>query len=111
MTSISRDHTEFLGKYLRQIIKEKLALLRKDAALVYSVRTHYLKNLVEEYCLDICPKDVFFIDPCLERNKSFQQRNWSLAKKCMEYLYGERSGRVDQDNKKTFGESSVHKVG
>ena len=36
LTSISRDHTEFLGKYLRQIIKEACSFKKRYCSSILS---------------------------------------------------------------------------
>ncbi len=50
LTSISRDHIEFLGSKLSGILKEKIAVARKDNILVSSVEQSFLRPLVSEYC-------------------------------------------------------------
>ena len=46
LTSISRDHTEYLGRNYKEIVLEKLGILRKNTSLIYSTRTSYLKNII-----------------------------------------------------------------
>lgn len=111
LTSISRDHTEFLGNKFRQILKEKLALLRENTNLIYSVRTHYLKKLVDDYCIEAGAKGVSFIDPCLGSNQNFQKRNWAIAKKCMEYLFGGKPRLIDPFSQQSFGRGAILKIG
>ena len=48
LTSISRDHTEFLGNTYKDIVSEKLGVLRESCKLVFSVNSEYLKNIVEK---------------------------------------------------------------
>lgn len=48
LTSISRDHQEFLGRTYRQILREKLGVLRSNARLISSLETSYLKQKTKE---------------------------------------------------------------
>jgi len=79
LTSISRDHTEYLGNFYREIVPEKLGVLRKKSKLVYSVQTDYIDKLIckiaHEKKLDAPIK--------LQTTGEFsnyRKRNWELAK-------------------------------
>jgi dihydrofolate synthase / folylpolyglutamate synthase len=88
LTSISRDHTEILGKKYKHIVFEKLGVLRKASALVYSVRSKYVKKLVEEATSNVGSSEVFFISPDDKKYICYKERNWVLASKGFELLTG-----------------------
>lgn len=46
LTSISRDHQEFLGKYYRSILFEKLGVLREKSHLLSTLHLNYLQEKV-----------------------------------------------------------------
>jgi len=50
ITSISRDHQEFLGNSYRQILEEKLGITRPGVPLVCAFELNYLNQLTEDFC-------------------------------------------------------------
>lgn len=50
ITSISRDHQEYLGNRFDLILKEKIAISRKN--LITGFSNNYLERIAERYCLD-----------------------------------------------------------
>jgi dihydrofolate synthase/folylpolyglutamate synthase len=50
ITSISRDHQEFLGNRFDQILIEKMGIARASHPLITSFDLKYLNELVEQYC-------------------------------------------------------------
>ncbi len=50
IVSISRDHQEYLGSTLREILFEKLAITRKKQILIHGVKQKYLQGLIKKYC-------------------------------------------------------------
>lgn len=49
LTSISRDHQEFLGSRLDNILQEKLGVLRKKSCLVSNLSSQYLNERVQKH--------------------------------------------------------------
>ncbi len=49
LTSISRDHQEYLGSRYDQILMEKLGVLRPGASLFSHLESHYLNQLTEKH--------------------------------------------------------------
>jgi len=52
ITSISRDHQEFLGNSFAEILKEKLGITRTGVPLVSAFELKYLKSLASTYCVE-----------------------------------------------------------
>ena len=50
ITSISRDHQEFLGNSFRQILLEKLGITRPGVPLVTAFNLKFLRDLTRDYC-------------------------------------------------------------
>jgi dihydrofolate synthase / folylpolyglutamate synthase len=50
ITSISRDHTEILGRNYWQILNEKLGITRPKVPLLTGVRSAYLVHLINSHC-------------------------------------------------------------
>lgn len=80
LTSISRDHQEFLGNRYSEILHEKLGVLRPGATLFSALESRYLRELTERFChrLGVTWQDLF-IEGALNRESSFSQRNRRLA--------------------------------
>ncbi len=93
ITSISRDHTEFLGKNLKDILMEKIQIVRPNSYLIYSVRTKYLKSLVKKNIKSLNLKDVILIDPESNRFANYQNRNLEMAKRALSILLGKKVKR------------------
>ncbi|MGK0367984.1 MAG: dihydrofolate synthase/folylpolyglutamate synthase, partial [Thermoproteota archaeon] len=56
LTSISRDHQQFLGNRYDQILKEKLGVLRENKSLICGAQSNYINELSEKYAKSINSK-------------------------------------------------------
>jgi len=80
LVSISRDHQEFLGHSLREILYEKLEISRKHTILIHGIQQKYLQNLIKSYCLDREIFDIGVYDQKLIDDKaSFHVLNLKIA--------------------------------
>ena len=86
LTSISRDHTEFLGGSYKSILSEKLGVLRPSSKFIYSVRTEYLKLKIKNYCERLKIKDSVFVSPYAPENTDYQYRNKLMAYEAFKML-------------------------
>lgn len=50
LTSLSHDHEEFLGDDLSMILKEKMAIGRRDAPFVFALEQKHLRDQMKSYC-------------------------------------------------------------
>ena len=79
LTSISRDHTEYLGSTYKKILKEKLGVVRRNSNFIFSTRTNYLTKLVKDFAMEIKVKDLIYVSPCTMENVNYHQRNFNMA--------------------------------
>ena len=93
LTSISRDHTEILGRFYRDILNEKIRLLRPGKILIQSVRTNYLQKFISDYCDEKEVNVNIFVDP--KKYKSFKRRNFEIARSAIEAIYKDNLENVD----------------
>lgn len=88
LTSISRDHQEFLGHRYQQILYEKLGVLRLNCTLISALESQYLRSLCAEKVKDLMVtwKDLFATQQ-LSSKASFSERNRGLAQEIWLALY------------------------
>ena len=89
LTSISRDHTEYLGSFYHQIVREKLGVLREKSKLLFSVRTKYIEKLVLQEAKKLKVQQINRIAP-EGKYIDYRIRNWELAKESYESLTKEK---------------------
>lgn len=79
LTSIGRDHQEFLGERLEDILKEKWGVARKEQTLISALEQTFLRECSEDLtprpkiCLDLFGQQI------LERSMTFEKRNLTLS--------------------------------
>lgn len=75
LTSISRDHQEFLGNSYHSILKEKLGVVPLEGTLISNLELAYLRQLTRRYCGErgIKWRDIF----C--PGTTYTERNQQLA--------------------------------
>lgn len=80
LTSISRDHQEFLGTTYSSILMEKLGVLRKETKFFSTLETKYLRSKTQEYCqkMEVQWTDLFETSQ-LSLKSTFSERNRALA--------------------------------
>lgn len=81
ITSISRDHQEFLGNRFDQILIEKMGIARASHPLITSFDLKYLNELVEQYCK---PKGIHWRS--VQVSKLFQVTNQNIVKEVIDEL-------------------------
>ncbi len=80
LTSISRDHQEFLGPRYENILFEKLGVTRSGAWLVSALESKYLQELTQNFCH--CQGTEWtdlFTQGVLTKESDFSSRNRLLA--------------------------------
>lgn len=89
ISSISRDHAEFLGNRYESILMEKIAISRSGKLLVTNLEQHYLRKLSGKYCNEKSVKhqDLFELG-IVSSNDNFSIRNQKLAKFVCEKKFG-----------------------
>ncbi len=87
LTSISRDHVEFLGHKLSGILKEKIAVSRSERYLVAAVEQSYLRPLIHEHCSANRIELVDLWEADLKEGMDFHQRNQICAEMSFHKLY------------------------
>lgn len=117
ITNISRDHTEVLGHTYREILREKLGICRKGVPLITSIKSCYLKKLIDIYSEE---KKITVIYS--KGSGDFSAKNKKLAVSVYQQLTGVNldelilsklcASSVDHRvQKKYIGESIVHCFG
>jgi dihydrofolate synthase/folylpolyglutamate synthase len=117
ITNISRDHTEVLGHTYREILREKLGICRKGVPLITSIRSCYLKKLIDIYNEE---KKITVIYS--KSSGDFSAQNKKLAESVYKQLTGVtldelligKLGASSVDHRvkqKVIGESIVHCYG
>ncbi len=79
LPSISRDHQEFLGKRLDQILKEKLGTMRKKSTLIHFLQSEYLNELTDRYVKSIGAESIALKTKIFLPEHDFTLRNSALA--------------------------------
>lgn len=88
LTSISRDHVEFLGHTYREIVLEKLGVVRKNSKIIYSVNSEYLKGIINKHVAQKGVTKLKFVCPNNPKYKNYHERNLALAVGGFELLTG-----------------------
>jgi dihydrofolate synthase/folylpolyglutamate synthase len=91
LTSIGRDHQEFLGNRLENIIKEKLGVTRKGGHLISTLELKYLRQIVDKYTASSKINWVDLFERDLDPKLSFSKRNQQLALSAYRFLTGKSS--------------------
>jgi dihydrofolate synthase/folylpolyglutamate synthase len=80
LTSISRDHQEFLGNRYEMILKEKMGVVRPSSICFSALTLNYLHQRARKYCTEYRSIDTAGL--------SFSELNKSLAVKIFDELTG-----------------------
>lgn len=86
ITSIGRDHTEFLGNNLSDILMEKLGITRSEVPLFSGITQKSLIEQMDQYCL----KNNIPLIQLRNEDKSYWERNESLGDLLLTHLGVER---------------------
>lgn len=93
ITSISRDHQEFLGNSFKSILREKLGITRPGIPLVSAFELDYLENLASTYCNQ---NQVPYIDMrqkgLIPKSAHYSEQNRLMAIKLKELIDGKSQG-------------------
>ena len=76
LTSISRDHIEFLGTKLKDILREKLGVTRSHYPLISTIKQDFLIQYAKDYCQK---HEIPFEQLYCSKDSSFKERNSRLA--------------------------------
>lgn len=91
LTSIARDHEAILGKGYKKILYEKLGIARKGRHLVSTINLKYLRNICEDYGINLGAKLIDLFDLGFVSNKNdYSERNRILASSVFEILKYEK---------------------
>ncbi len=94
LTTIGRDHTEYLGETELEIAAEKLAVLRPGTTLIIGCLSAEVEQLARETAQAVGAEVVRAVDPGPGAGGgSFQRRNFAVA----ESAAGLYLGRIDPD--------------
>jgi dihydrofolate synthase/folylpolyglutamate synthase len=97
LTSISRDHQEFLGSRYQQILREKLGVVRPKCTLISALESCYLREQAQS---SLAPLSVNWYDLFqsgeLTCETSFSERNRRLAAHLWRALFQTESMPVTQ---------------
>ncbi len=106
VTSIGRDHQDYLGKTYKKILGEKMGIARTAKPLVTAFELDYLNELVA-----LKQKDLqFFHLDVFDKNLDFKGQNTKIAKKVCELL-GEEYYAVQLEEKVQHNGSFFHFYG
>lgn len=90
LTSIGRDHQEYLGPRLDGILVEKFQLARKGSPVITSFDLLYLRQKMKELSLDReCEWRDLFHDGSLSLDSDYSERNRALARAGLIELFGD----------------------
>ncbi len=92
LTSISRDHVEFLGSKLSGILHEKIAVSRSQKILISGVEQSFLRPLVREHCSNENIELVDLWDDKLIDQMDFHERNRICAQVAFKKFFSEVLG-------------------
>ncbi len=111
ITSISRDHQEYLGPTLRHILREKLGITRAHKTLLTTFELAYLRKLTQKHCLEhqVNWTDLFEKGH-LKSQDSFTRRNQYLSAQMYQILTGGKDG-IEELIKDNFVQSTEYHAG
>jgi dihydrofolate synthase/folylpolyglutamate synthase len=81
LTSISRDHQQFLGERYEEILHEKLGVTRTGNTLVSALELKYLRQLVEQYTDKYSIQWIDLFVQGMDKDTNYSIRNQLLAAK------------------------------
>lgn len=87
ITNIGRDHLEFLGPTLKDVLKEKIEITRNGKPLVSGIQQAFLRENVKKYCEQ---KGVNLIEVDSPIESTFKELNMALAKSAFKEFTRER---------------------
>ncbi|MDD0852685.1 hypothetical protein HBN50_06235 [Halobacteriovorax sp. GB3] len=92
ITSISRDHTEILGKDTKKILFEKLGITRAKTPALMTVEQSHLRKFARDYCQEhgVELYDLY-AEGKVEKKQNYSQRNKILARELFLRLGGDIS--------------------
>lgn len=80
ITSISRDHQEFLGNSYQKILNEKMGIMRKNSPLITTFELHFLRDLARKRAKEMdCEFVDLFDQQTLSSSDHYSVRNRLLA--------------------------------
>jgi dihydrofolate synthase/folylpolyglutamate synthase len=105
IVSISRDHQEFLGNKLVDILGEKYAITRKKGSLVTAMELGYLRDRLKKWTTEdeIYWQDLFQQE-ILDREDDFSTRNKMMAMALFQLLEGQKKINITRDKLSEFAE-------
>jgi len=93
ISSIGRDHQEFLGNSLRSILGEKLGITRRGSPLIISLEQKFLQREVAQFCeREGVPLQDLFLLGKLDDSADYRTRNRVLAVTLYNSIMGQREG-------------------
>jgi len=106
ITSISRDHINFLGNSYKSILKEKLGIARSAVPLITSLELLFLRQECEKFCAekqipwkDIYPKNIDSEGP------SYKDLNQNMAKELYKKIKLKKSADLREGEHKKVREN------
>ena len=110
LTSIGRDHQEFLGNRLEQILMEKLGVTRPHGKLLSALELKYLRQITQSFCdknyiewFDLFENNPNSSNKSQKFSLSFSNRNQQLAIKAYVALTGESiAPQIKANNRNQF---------
>lgn len=88
ITSISRDHTAYLGHRYEGILEEKIQIARKGGFFIGQSPLGYVRQMMEQKIKKIgCP----FVILSQTQEESYQEVNQKIVKEALAYLYPHES--------------------
>jgi len=95
VTSIGRDHVEFLGSSLKGILHEKLGVSRQGKPLVSGVTQSFLREELASFCEE---KEIPLQLLPLKEEATFQERNeWVSRRLFDEFMQGDKIEVITPD--------------
>lgn len=92
LTSIARDHQEFLGNRLSDILKEKLGLIRRNSWCISTLNSKYLRTQASEICFK---NETYYLDlfnaNLVSSEDDYESNNLKLALSAYQHFLGKPS--------------------
>ena len=99
ITSISRDHQEFLGNSFNLILREKLGIARPGIPLVTAFELKYLRSLATTYCRqNLIPYIDMRHKELIPKNANYSDQNRLMAIELKQHI----DGKAQSDKNMTF---------